>query len=200
MQPTTLCVCVAGFSILLIGSAAAQTRTFFCGEESFVTVTVVSPTTIKAGLIEGQTLTMEQDPSDPFSYFLGDYGLAFKPEQDGIQLMIPDFGTIDCVFQGDGGQDAAAPIPVPVPALVSDFPIEAKSWGGSVRSGPGIDYPKVGNLAEGQRIVILGQSGAELYQDLPWFEISWNNKTGYHWGGIICPIGMEVPGTFQVCN
>src|SRR5687768_17371795 len=101
MQPTTLCVCVAGFSILLIGSAAAQTRTFFCGEESFVTVTVVSPTTIKAGLIEGQTLTMEQDPSDPFSYFLGDYGLAFKPEQDGIQLMIPDFGTIDCVFQGD---------------------------------------------------------------------------------------------------
>ena len=196
MRLLILSACVAGFLALPAGEAMAQSRTFFCGEDSFVTVTVVNPTTITAGLIEGQTLTMQQDPAAPLTYFLGDYQVIIAPDQNGIQLMIPDFGAIDCIRQ-DATQQAPDPAPAPAEA---DFPVEAKSWGGSVRSGPGIDYPKVGSLAEGQRIVLLSQSGAEFYQDLPWFEISWSGKTGYHWGGIICPIGVAVPGTFQVCD
>jgi hypothetical protein len=80
-----------------------------------------------------------------------------------------------------------------------DFPIRAKSWGGSVRSGPGIGFRKVGSLAEGEPIVILEEADAPFYQDRPWFRISYRGRTGFQWGGIICPLGTEVPGTYQVC-
>jgi hypothetical protein len=185
-----------------VGGAEAQQRTFFCGEESFVTITILNASTITAGLIEGQTLTMQAVPGQQWTYFNGDYQVIIAPDQNSMKLMIPDFGEIGCVFQA--GQDAAAPPPPPPPTFDSGgagggFPVAAKSWGGSVRAGPGVEYEKVGSLAEGQPITILEQSPAPFFQERPWFKIGWNGRTGYHWGGIICPLGAEVPGTFQVC-
>ena len=75
----------------------------------------------------------------------------------------------------------------------------AKSWGGIVRSGPGTQYGRIASLNEGERITVLQQTG-QYYQDRPWFKISFRGRIGYHWGGIICPLGRSVPGTFQVCN
>ena len=75
----------------------------------------------------------------------------------------------------------------------------AKSWGGIVRSGPGVNYAKIASLNEGERITVLQQT-RQYYQDRPWFQISFRGRTGYHWGGIICPIDRAVPGTYQVCN
>jgi hypothetical protein len=48
--------------------------------------------------------------------------------------------------------------------------------------------------------VILEQSPAPFYQDRPRFKISYGGRAGYHWGGIICPLGAPVPGAYQVCN
>lgn len=75
----------------------------------------------------------------------------------------------------------------------------AKSWGGIVRSGPGTGYARIASLKEGEPITVLEQM-RQYYQGRPWFKISFRGRTGYHWGGIICPLGQSVPGTFQVCN
>ncbi|MDO9058496.1 MAG: SH3 domain-containing protein, partial [Bradyrhizobium sp.] len=92
------------------------------------------------------------------------------------------------------------------PAIVSaqrgpqaSFPLAAQSWGGAVRSGPGAGSSQLASLREREPITILEQSDAPFYQDLPWFKISYRGRVGYHWGGIICPVGVSVPGTFQVC-
>ncbi|MEC9367616.1 MAG: MliC family protein [Pseudomonadota bacterium] len=87
----------------------------------------------------------------------------------------------------------------PAPQGQSGFPFEAKSWGGIVRSGPGQHFARAASLAEGERITVL-QRTPETFQDRPWFLIRYRGTTGYHWGGIICPIGQAVDGTFEVCN
>ncbi len=79
------------------------------------------------------------------------------------------------------------------------FPFQARSWGGIVRSGPGTQYGKIASLNEREPITVLQQTG-QYYQDRPWFKISFRGRVGYHWGGIICPTGRTVPGTYQVCN
>jgi uncharacterized protein/membrane-bound inhibitor of C-type lysozyme len=79
------------------------------------------------------------------------------------------------------------------------FPFQAKSWGGIVRSGPGTQYGKIASLREREPITVLQQTG-QYYQDRPWFKIRFRGRTGYHWGGIICPTFRPVPGTYQVCN
>jgi membrane-bound inhibitor of C-type lysozyme/uncharacterized protein YecT (DUF1311 family) len=79
------------------------------------------------------------------------------------------------------------------------FPFQARSWGGIVRSGPGTQYRKIASLSERESITVLQQT-AQYYQDRPWFKISFRGRVGYHWGGIICPTGRAVPGTYQVCN
>ena len=78
------------------------------------------------------------------------------------------------------------------------FPLPAKSWGGIVRTGPGQQYLRAASLREGEPIVILERT-SEQFQGLPWFKISYRGQIGYHWGGIICPKGQPIPGTFQVC-
>lgn len=75
----------------------------------------------------------------------------------------------------------------------------AKSWGGIVRAGPGQNFARIASLNEGEHITVLERMG-QMFQGRPWFRISFRGRTGYHWGGIICPLGRSVPGTFQVCN
>lgn len=76
---------------------------------------------------------------------------------------------------------------------------QAKSWGGIVRSGPGTGYARIASLSEGEPITVIERTG-QFYQGRPWFKISFRGQLGYHWGGIICPIGHSVDGTFQVCH
>jgi len=76
---------------------------------------------------------------------------------------------------------------------------QAKSWGGIVRSGPGTGYARIASLNEGEPITVIERTG-QFYQGRPWFKISFRGQLGYHWGGIICPVGRSVPGTFQVCQ
>ena len=79
------------------------------------------------------------------------------------------------------------------------FPVEAGSWGGIVRSGPGQQYGKVTSLAEGERITLVARSGV-WSNDYPWFEIRFRgNRRGFQWGGIICSIGDQVEGTYETC-
>lgn len=91
------------------------------------------------------------------------------------------------------------PAPPPPAAPGVAFPFPAQSWGGIVRSGPGMNYRRQASLREGERITLLENSGVHM-NGYDWFKIRYRGRTGYQWGGIICPRGQAVSGTFQVCN
>jgi hypothetical protein len=81
----------------------------------------------------------------------------------------------------------------------NDFPVEAGSWGGVVRTGAGREFSRLTSLAEGERITILENTGV-MDNDYPWFKIRYRgNRQGYQWGGIICSLDAQIDGTFETC-
>ncbi len=94
---------------------------------------------------------------------------------------------------GDAGPGAG-------PGADGAFPIQARSWGGKVRSGPGANFAAIASLQEREPITLLEQSDAPLFQNFPWFKIQFRGRIGYQWGGIICGIDAPIPGAFQTCN
>ncbi|WP_133192680.1 SH3 domain-containing protein [Labrenzia sp. 011] len=67
-----------------------------------------------------------------------------------------------------------------------DFPQPGFSYGGKVRSGPGMKYRQVGSLREGDQILILNGTGT-MMNGYEWFKIRYRNgQTGFQWGGIMC--------------
>lgn len=180
----------ATFLFLSANSPAnAQSRQFFCGDGSRVNVTVLDNRSIQAGPIDGRTITLREKPNEKWYFLKGDYGVRISPDQARLDLEIPDFGVKHCVYQSANVTSAGAPLPH-----------AATSWGGKVRSGPGTNYKEIGRLSEGERLTILEQSSAPLFQNRPWFKIRFRGRTGYHWGGIICPLDEAIPGTYQVCH
>jgi len=80
-----------------------------------------------------------------------------------------------------------------------DFPQPGYSYGGKVRSGPGMQYRQIGSLQEGNRINILNGTGV-MMNGYEWFEIRYRNgRTGYQWGGIMCSQN-HYPTIFRVCD
>lgn len=79
-----------------------------------------------------------------------------------------------------------------------DFPQNGQSYGGKVRSGPGMQYGQTGSLREGDRILILSGTGV-MMNGYEWFQVRYRNgRTGYHWGGLFCS-ERPYPGIYQVC-
>ena len=183
-------------AVALVASAAqAQSRTFNCGKEGRVTVTVTGPQTVQAGPIQGEYIQFTQSPDEKWYFLRHDYGLRVARNQQSITVEVPDYGSYRC-----NAVYASAPKP-PKPSGAISFPRSAKSWGGIVRSGPRQNSRKVASLREGELITIVSQSNAAWFQDRPWFKIRFRGgRTGYHWGGIICSIGTQVPGTYQTCD
>ena len=187
-----------GMTGLGIVSASAQSMSYRCSDGRNVIVTVDGRDAISAGPIDDQILHFRREGDDRSSYTSGEYGLRLHPRQERIEIDIPDFGTVTCAARGN--RDRRTDVrPEPQRRGVR-FPHEAKSWGGSVRAEPDAGSRKIGSLREGEPITVLDEADAPLYQDLPWFRIRFRGQTGYQWGGIICPVGEEIPGTFQVCD
>ncbi len=201
-------------------NAMAQAKQYYCGEESFVTVNTIDATTISAGLIGGKTIMLGQLPNTN-RYLFGNTTIEVSADGNNIQILQGENEAIGCVFPipadvvTPGGANAniqaqSAPGAKPDAAIKNDvsavattnntgsFP--AKSWGGVVRDGPGMEHRKVASLAEGDSITVEQSTGVEM-NGYPWFKIRFaDNRSGYQWGGIICPIGKEMPGTFQKCE
>jgi hypothetical protein len=79
-------------------------------------------------------------------------------------------------------------------------PIEAGSWGGVVRSGPGQSSARIVSLREGERVQLLFNTGI-MWNDFPWFLIRFREgQLGFMWGGILCSRGAQVAGTYQTCR
>lgn len=77
---------------------------------------------------------------------------------------------------------------------------DVASWGGVVRSGPGMETNRVDSLQRGEAIEILQDSGVFM-NGYNWFQIRYRgNQIGYQWGGIMCGRSQPVPGVHEVCN
>ena len=81
-----------------------------------------------------------------------------------------------------------------------DRPVEAGSWGGIVRNGPGQSHARVASLREGERVSLLFNTGV-MWNDYPWFLIRFRNgELGFQWGGILCRLETPVEGVFEACR
>lgn len=68
------------------------------------------------------------------------------------------------------------------PALAQTLPIEAGSWGGKVRSGPGTPHLQVASLQNGDAVTLIEQTD-DVMNGYPWFRIRFGeNQIGYQWG------------------
>lgn len=78
------------------------------------------------------------------------------------------------------------------------FPQHGISYGGKVRSGPGLQYRQVGSLRDGDTVRILGGSGV-MMNGYEWFQIRYRNgRTGFQWGGLMCS-QKPYPTIFKTC-
>ena len=81
-----------------------------------------------------------------------------------------------------------------------DRPIEAGSWGGIVRNGPGMNHARIALLREGERVTLLYNTGI-VWNDYPWFLIRLSDgRLGFQWGGILCQRTVPVEGVYQRCR
>lgn len=77
---------------------------------------------------------------------------------------------------------------------------KAASWGGVVRSGPGMEYRRITSLRENERISLIENTGV-MMNGYPWFRIRYRGrKAGYQWGGIICSRGAAVRELHRPCS
>ncbi|WEZ82842.1 SH3 domain-containing protein [Rhizobium sp. 32-5/1] len=213
---------IAAFAAIGVSQdAMAETKRYYCGEESFVTVDTIDAETISAGLIGGKTITLGQLPNTN-RYAFGNTTIEVLADGGSILIQQGEGEAIGCVFPvpadvvTPGGANAtiqaqSAPGAKPdttvrneTPAIAEtasvakNFP--AKSWGGVVRDGPGMEHRKLASLAEGDPITVEESTGVDM-NGYPWFKIRFGkDKIGYQWGGIICPIGQEMPGTYEKCD
>lgn len=113
--------------------------------------------------------------------------------------------------QGGNNQPAPQPTPLPSPQPTpypntQPYPnppereFSARSWGGVVRDGPGMQYRRLGSLSEGEPVHILENSGV-MMNGYPWFRIRYRrNRYGYQWGGIMCATDYVRPGLHRMCR
>ncbi len=127
-------------------------------------------------------------------YTNGDYSVIARGSSYSVQE--GDYDPFPCQLQ------LAQPVADPLPSEDDTNPLaalQAQSWGGNVRSGPGTDFSILTSLVQGTPITLIENTGVD-YNGYPWFEIAHPNGTGFHWGGIICGTGESIPGTFETCN
>ncbi|MCB8837826.1 SH3 domain-containing protein [Aurantimonas sp. VKM B-3413] len=203
------------------GRAFAETFAVRCDDGQRITIATSGSNSLTASPIDGGSLRFRSSRNDPEYFTHGEYGLRFGRRGQRVEFEIPDYGTVHCRIAQGGGRDRRAggdTFGDPGDRLsdrrddrrgrdgdrprhrAGALPHPAQSWGGSVRAAPDVDSRKIASLREGEPITILEQADAPFFQDLPWFRIRFDGRTGYQWGGIICPIDEPVEGTFEVCH
>lgn len=89
-----------------------------------------------------------------------------------------------------------APAPRPRAAGRDAFPMPGRSLGGILRAGPTQQSAKVASTGEGNELTIL--SRGPLWDGYNWFQVRYQGKTGYQWGGIMCSMG-PIAGIYEQC-
>ncbi|MEP1442218.1 MAG: SH3 domain-containing protein [Hyphomicrobiales bacterium] len=78
--------------------------------------------------------------------------------------------------------------------------IRALSLGGSLRTGPGIQFQKIGSIYGRKRVRLLNNTGVQM-NGYNWFEIvTPDGRRAFQWGGIMCSPRQYVQGIYERCN
>ncbi len=134
------------------------------------------------------------------STFIGENGAVFVlsnylPPAPAVRRSAPPAAT-----PRTAPPQAAAPRPVQPNRNTGGFPVSAGSWGGVIRSGPGMSFAQLGSTAEGDPLTLLEEAGHQM-NSYPWFRVRYGNgQIGYQWGGIICAVQTPISGTFGLCS
>lgn len=79
------------------------------------------------------------------------------------------------------------------------FPIRAASGGGVIRSGPGVNFRRLGSTRQFEPLTVIRNTGV-MMNNFPWFEIRYRGgRRGFQWGGLICSTNRPFAGTFDTC-
>lgn len=72
------------------------------------------------------------------------------------------------------------------------------SYGGVLRTGPGMGYRRAGSLQDGDWIDVITPTG-DWFDGYQWYYVNTHLGEGYHWGGIFC---TEYPleGVLTTCS
>ena len=80
------------------------------------------------------------------------------------------------------------------------YPVNAGSWGGNIRKGPGISAKWLRSIPEGEPVRLLGRTSVVM-NGYPWFQLQLrNNVKAYMWGGLLCSTGRSVAGIAGDCT
>ena len=78
--------------------------------------------------------------------------------------------------------------------------VRALSLGGSLRSGPGMHYQKVGSIYGTKPVTLVSNSGVHM-NGYDWFEIiAPDGRRVFQWGGIMCSPNQYIQGVYERCN
>lgn len=180
----------AAIAALPTGAALAQSRQFICSQGSTLTIQVEGPDLISVDLGDGDQRRLAQQDT-AFDYSGSRMKLHIARNQSSVRIEQAGAESIHCIYPSPPGFNSGS---IPVEGTM------AKSWGGIVRDGPGLNFRKLANLREGDPIVLVEQTDVEM-DGFPWFKITYDgSRTGFQWGGLICSSGRQVPGTFQQCS
>ena len=75
----------------------------------------------------------------------------------------------------------------------------ARSLGGKLRNGPGINFSSRGSLSEGTQVTVVANTGVQM-DGYDWFEIRHGARTFFQWGGIMCWESAPIAGMYGDCR
>jgi len=175
-----LCLAVLAIPAAAVGPSVAFAASAMSEKEAFEAAKAL-------GTVEAWDAFLSNYPSG----FHADLARAYLKKLSGGTGTPPQ----GAAPQGAAPTIAAAPAPVPA----GEFPFSAGSWGGILRDGPGQHFRKVASLKEGEPVTLVARADVSE-NGFPWFKlVTQKGQTGYQWGGILCAIGTEHPGLFQIC-
>lgn len=78
-------------------------------------------------------------------------------------------------------------------------PVAVSTYGGVVRSGPGMEHSKVASMYKGDPVALIAVTDTEMDQ-FKWFQIRYRDgKTGYASGSRLCPKEAAIEGIQEHC-
>ncbi len=196
VQPPRLALALVAAAMLTGPALADDAAAFVCVAGDISYSFAISPATPDQAGLE-VTVGEMVDPSLARTDSLPGYWREenFFYEKDGLRF----FGKDHVAFLEDNGSEPMVCLPDTGMNAMGDLNIAGQSWGGKVRGGPGMTFDQTDSLTEGQPVKLLRNSGV-TFNGYDWFEIQYDGKTGFQWGGILCTDSADVAGTFSPCS
>ena len=156
---------------------------------------VISVPGLDSGSKEAEVFLFKGAKTDTGYRYAGE-GLELRLDGDSASLSGSEGFTSVCeAFEPVGPATKGAA----VGEQVTGLPVQALSLGGALRSGPGMEFDRMGSLAGRTEVTLLENTGV-MMNGYAWFRLEANGATAFQWGGLICSPKTQVAGVYEVCQ